>query len=82
MSGFVKILPALALAAVLSPFAATARTITGPDQSGQQYLQGNYSSQQVANAQGRAAEVNAPAGLFTIDAASRFAQVNSVPEEN
>jgi len=85
MSNKSKFLPVLALAAVLAPFAASARSNQAPvqDPAHQQYLMGDFGNQQVAaNVHGRAAEVNPPAGLFVVDTSPQFAAVSTAQDEN
>jgi hypothetical protein len=85
MSNKSKFLPVLALAAALAPFAASARSDRAPvqDPSHQQYLEGNFGNQQVAaNAHGRAAQVNPPAGLFIVNASPQYAAASAASDEN
>lgn len=69
MLKFPKFLTALALAAALGPFAASARGdhASVQDANHQEYLVGTFTSgQPSAASSGRAAAANAPAGLVTV----------------
>jgi hypothetical protein len=81
MSNKSKILPVLALAAVLSPFAAAARSNPAPVAQ-QQYLAGDFGDQHVAsNVQGRAAQDHPSGGLFVLSSV-QYAAVRTVSDEN
>ena len=84
MSNKSKILPVLALAAVLSPFAAAARSNPAPVQTPthQQYLAGDFGDQQVvANIHGRAAQDHPSTGLFLLSSV-QYAAVGTVSDKN
>ena len=84
MSNKSKILPVLALVAVLSPFAAAARSNPAPVQNPayQQYLAGDFGDQQVAaDIHGRAAQDHPSTGLF-IFSSVQYAEVRTVSDEN
>ena len=86
MSNKSKFLPVLALAAALAPFAAVAQSgdrAPVQDHAHEQYLAGDFGNQHVAaNAHGRAAEANPPAGLFIADSWPQYAAVSTAPDEN
>jgi hypothetical protein len=85
MSNKSKFLPVLALAAALAPFAAVAQGNQAPvqDPAHPQYLVGDFGDQHVAaNAHGRAAEANPPAGLFIADSWPQYAAVSTAPDVN
>jgi hypothetical protein len=80
-----KILPFLALAAALAPFAASARSDHAPLQNPahRQYLAGNFGDQHaVTNGGGRGAEVNRPARLFIVDSSAQFAALSTISDKN
>jgi len=87
MLKFPKFLTALALAAALGPFAASARSERAPVESAaqQQFLTGTFGeTQYAANFHGRAYEAYRPSGPFIVvgDAASEYAAANDVLVEN
>lgn len=83
MVDFSKIIPALALTAVMgAPLAAQARTAPPPraDIAHMQILVGQYSNEQVTH--GRLAAVTPQGGLTAVDVAPLYAALNAVPIEN
>jgi hypothetical protein len=84
MSNKSKFLPVLALAAVLAPFAASARSNPAPAQNPahQQYLAGDFGDQRVAaNVHGRAAQDHPSTGLSVLSSA-QYAAVGTASDEN
>lgn len=93
MSQKLKFLPVLALAVVLAPFAASARSDRGPVQD-PAHLEvvagspagsadaGQGANGQVASAHGRAAQSNPPGGEFLMEISPQYAAVATQPDEN
>jgi hypothetical protein len=84
MSSFSKFLPAVALAVALAPFAAQARSDLAPvqDPAHELFLVGGYNSSAAQNAHGRVAAVNVPTSVYAVDAATQYAAIQSLPQEN